>query len=429
MCKIGRKIAVSWTAAVLLLSVCGGVAVAQEKITLTFRQYDPEGLIGGLWDALEEFERLHPNITVEHETVGWRDGFDLFTREIAARVGPDTLQVAYVWTRDLGRMGGLEPLDRYIKRDFSQEKVNDFRHWEIGEYGGAMYGVPWTTDALLPIIREDLYREAGQVAPETYTELLAASMKLTKDRDGDGLIDQWGIGMAGGFMWFQVAISTWNHGLEIVEQDPATGQWRAGIDSLAGKNIMRYWHDFTRFGATPEGIVSILLWNDPQLTNGLKFGDYAMMWGFENFFVSMRKDMPDLPIKAIRPPGQVHRYTMAGGRELAINRNSKYKEEAWELLKFLTKKDIFVRFGYPNHPPQESIIRSLEFPYGERVFSEEALAGRTYIHEIKSPASVNELWTVTNRVFSALLSGEKSLGEAHEAWVEQINKAIQRGLE
>jgi len=429
MGKTSKKLAVGLSVILLVSSITAGMAFTQEKITLVFRQYDPEGLIGGLWGALKEFERLHPNITVEHETLTWRDGFDVFTREIIAGTGPDTLQVAYVWTRDLGRMGGLEPLSSYIKRDWSQEKIDDFKHWEIGVYKDIIYGVPWTTDCMGMVIREDLFEDAGQVPPETYVELLTTAMKLSRDKDGDGVIDQWGMGLAGGFMWFHVAVSTWCHGLEIVEQDPKTGEWSAGIDNLAGKNLMRYWNDFIRFGASPEGIVSIMNWNDPQLLDGFKFGDYAMIWCWPWWYLALREESPDLPMKAVRAPGQVNRYTMTGGRELAVNKNSKHKEEAWELLKFLTGEEVFTTLGYPHYPPQDSIIKNLKFPLSDRIFAEQTLTGRTYIHEIRSPASVNELWAGTNRVYSGLLSGVKTLDESHKAWVDAINKAIQRGLE
>jgi len=421
-----RGIIIGFLVSLLIVGITSTIVFAQEKINLVFRQQDPEGLIGRLKDVFTIYEQTHPNIRVEFQTVPWSEAFKQLIRETQVGGGPDLCQVAYVWARDLGIMGATENLTPYIKRDFSPEKINDWMHWEIGEYKGNIYGVPWTTDSLGILYREDLFKEAGLDLPDTWTELLATAMLLSKDKDGDGVIDQWGLGMSGAQMWFWVAVSIWTHGLEIVEQDPKTGKWQAGFNNLAGKNIVRYWKDFIKFGASPEGIISIPSWTSPELINGLRFGDFAMIFSWPRQFVIMKEQDPKLPVKGYYMPGAVHRYTMTGGRELAINKYSKHKEEAWELLKFLTKKEIFEKY-YPEIPPQRSIIKTMDWDI-RQVFAEMILTGRTYIHEIRSPAPVDQLWDIFNREFSALLSGEKTVDETHKSLVNKVNEALKRGI-
>jgi multiple sugar transport system substrate-binding protein len=57
---------------------------------------------------------------------------------------------------------------------------------------GHYYQVPWKTNPILVQYNTRLLREVGvESLPETYEEFLAAAARVSRDRDGDGAIDQW----------------------------------------------------------------------------------------------------------------------------------------------------------------------------------------------------------------------------------------------
>lgn len=76
------------------------------------------------------------------------------------------------------------------------------------EYNGGLYGLPHDSSVFAYAYNKDLFDEAGVPYPDsenpyTYDEFVEVCKKLTKDKDGDGEIDQWGCGFANAFMLYQ----------------------------------------------------------------------------------------------------------------------------------------------------------------------------------------------------------------------------------
>ena len=74
------------------------------------------------------------------------------------------------------------------------------------EYNGGLYGLPHDSSVFAYAYNKDLFDEAGVPYPDsenpyTYDEFVEVCKKLTKDKDGDGEIDQ--CGFANAFMLYQ----------------------------------------------------------------------------------------------------------------------------------------------------------------------------------------------------------------------------------
>ena len=61
----------------------------------------------------------------------------------------------------------------------------------------------------------DLFEEAGVKLPDTWDELREAAVALTRDRDGDGHLDQWGYQMC----TYQYPLLIWQAGGDILTED------------------------------------------------------------------------------------------------------------------------------------------------------------------------------------------------------------------
>ncbi|GMV90936.1 MAG: hypothetical protein AMXMBFR82_07140 [Candidatus Hydrogenedentota bacterium] len=60
-------------------------------------------------------------------------------------------------------------------------------------YQGKTWGVPWTYWTAFLVIDEQLFNESKIPLPQSWKDVHEAARKLTKDRDGDGQVDQWGM--------------------------------------------------------------------------------------------------------------------------------------------------------------------------------------------------------------------------------------------
>jgi multiple sugar transport system substrate-binding protein len=108
------------------------------------------------------------------------------TPDIYANVFPGAMQ-------DLLDAQGLVQLDAYpeffdvMHQRMMPEVLNQYRSSD-----GHFYQVPWKSNPIMVLYNTRMLREAGVSSlPTTYSEFLSAAARVTRDRDGDGRIDQW----------------------------------------------------------------------------------------------------------------------------------------------------------------------------------------------------------------------------------------------
>src|SRR2546426_5675439 len=108
------------------------------------------------------------------------------TPDIYANVFPGAMQ-------DLLDAQGLVQLDAYadffdVMRDrMMPELLNQYRSSD-----GHFYQVAWKANPIMVLYNTRMLREAGVSSlPTTYSEFLSAAARVTRDRNGDGQIDQW----------------------------------------------------------------------------------------------------------------------------------------------------------------------------------------------------------------------------------------------
>lgn len=99
------------------------------------------------------------------------------------------------WIKDWAAAGWLEPLDPIAENilEYYPDPVKDGL-----QYKGKTYGLHGGNMVSFVYYRTDLLKEAGYASvPQSWEEMVEFVRKATKDTDGDGVIDQWGIVHAG----------------------------------------------------------------------------------------------------------------------------------------------------------------------------------------------------------------------------------------
>lgn len=157
-------------AALLLVGTFAGafapVASAQELHVWTFwptSYYE---------DVFAEFMAEHPGVRIVHEQLDWSNGLDKITVAIAARSGPDVIELGSTWMPQFMGANALAPID-------VSEIADDMTGLEAVTREGLVYGIPWFGTANIIYYNKDLFAQAGITEiPKTWAELKEASEKI-----------------------------------------------------------------------------------------------------------------------------------------------------------------------------------------------------------------------------------------------------------
>jgi ABC-type glycerol-3-phosphate transport system substrate-binding protein len=144
-------------------------------------------------EILDAFEAENPDVKVNLLS-GSQASSRILTLVLSGQA-PEILQANYQNVRGQAR----DEVFQDVGKDFAGEgKAFYPLPWEMGQADGVQYGVPWMGHTIQLVYNEDLFNKAGLTrAPETWDELYDYAKKLTVDTNGDGKIDQWGIGLVG----------------------------------------------------------------------------------------------------------------------------------------------------------------------------------------------------------------------------------------
>ncbi len=399
-----------------------------KKVELVFRQGDPPGEVEGLLKAVEKWNAANPDIQVKMETVPWSDAQAQYVREVQAGGGPDVAQIAFVWTADLGKSGLLNDLTSRLKSDPPGKGSEDMLGYDLGDVGGKVFGVPWTTDTNAIAYRPDLLEKAGITAfPETWEDFLATAKKLSVDTNGDKRTDQYGFcfpggSAAGGSIWFLANYYLWSNGKYFVEPG-ADGKYKVGVTPEDVAGAMKYFQRFFKEGATPESMIAVANANDPEIIGGLGRGDCAMAFLTPSSFRAAQKQSQKPLATAMIPKGSVKRISHLGGRTLAMNPKTKYPDQAWKFIKYLTGPETFAT--YQQFPAQKSVLAQMKLPDPEKGYQQQLPFAETFKQYIVSGANTNSMWEATNREFGAMLSGQKTAEQASQDLVKTMGTLLQ----
>lgn len=145
--------------------------------------------------AIERFERAHPDIRVEYESgIPKEDYEDWLSEKILLGEQPDLFLVPESRFSSLARAGAFKSLDGF------QEKETEALYYPVayqsGLYKGESFALPLESNPIMMCVNQDLLEKEGLAIPETtwtLDDLYRLCQKLTRDTNGDGVVDQFGI--------------------------------------------------------------------------------------------------------------------------------------------------------------------------------------------------------------------------------------------
>jgi len=417
----------------LILTATGGGAVTaatrvpdthrQGTVQLVFRQFDPPSEIGGLIRAVDAWNRVHPGIHVQLDTLTGATYESQYAREVQAGGGPDVLQLGFVQTLELAKHGLLEDLTPYVKASPPGKGIGDFRGTDLGELNGKLYGIPWTNDTFALAYRPDILKAAGiRTFPDTWGQLLTTAEKLSHGNTYGFCFPAASSPDSG--IWFLVNYYLWSNGTSLVHKT-SSGQWTVGASAHDLANAMAYFNAFFVHGATPKSAIGIASYGDPEFVGGLGRGECAISFFPPQTFRQAEKQS-SMPLRtAPIPRGSVRRISHLGGRALGIDPRTKHPQEAWMFLKYLVSARVMAQLN--QYPAQASLLDKTNIPASEQGYKAMLPHAITFKQYIESPAPVSGLQSATNRALGAVFSGQSSASQSAADLVTALQGLLQQG--
>jgi multiple sugar transport system substrate-binding protein len=283
-------------------------------------------------EIIARFEEENPDILIQLEAVAGRDYYTRLLTQIAAGDAPDIMQIGDDAVPMFVGKGAFLPVDDFITGNYPLDTsiylpgVLDPGQWE-----GRQWLLPKDFSPLAVYYNKAIFDEYGVAYPEdgwTWDDLVETAKTLTKDTDGDGKTDVWGIQLT----------ANWTTGFEYF------------IAAAGGTLISEDGTEFVGYMDSPESIAAVQFFSD--LYNVHKVApppaDFSLWAGgnaeFGNGQAAMRlfgrwplggyRDNPNVDLGVVGVPAGEERANILFWGGFGIFSGTKHPEAAWRFLSF-----------------------------------------------------------------------------------------------
>jgi ABC-type glycerol-3-phosphate transport system substrate-binding protein len=346
------------------------MAGAQEKVIQVWHTEPNPATKAVMDEIIAEFTAMHPDVRIEHEAVGWGD-LDLKMQAALAAGAPPTLTQGQTYVeRSLAAKGMLAPLNE-VYESIGEDDIFDVIRFIHTYPDGNHYGLSHAVGTDTIIYRKDHYRDAGldpDRVPATWEEWLADLKALTRDTDGDGRIDRYGLGLAGPSFFINEDLYMWvgsNGGRLFAENGRPTFTEPEVIETLA------FWKELQDCCLPPDWLSQSYLDTFANLATGQVSS--ILGWGrgtgyFEQYAPDVVEagDIGVYDSKPAGPSGEVGKYvTQFDNESWIVFKDSPTADLAIEFLKFFYERDNYLKYveSVPTHllPVRKSIAEDPEY--------------------------------------------------------------------
>jgi multiple sugar transport system substrate-binding protein len=367
-----------------------------------------------LKQVIQDFEAKHPQIKVKYETIN-EQYMDVIKTRLIGDAAPDVFYLDAFEAPLLIENNVLEPLDSYITPEFD---VRDFEPILLNAFRSSdrIYGLPKDFSPLVLFYNKKYFREADLTKPPTtWNELTAYSQKLTVDRDRDGRIDRYGLGITPELARQYFMLKAFGGKLSDRQGCAAfaTEESNKGLQLI----IDRYRQD--KSAAQPSEVGA------SSGTDMFAGGKVAMAIEGPWLIPFIQKDFPQLDFATAEVPTVNGKpgtmiYTVA----YVMNKKAKNKAAAWQLISYLTGKQGMKSWtkGGVAFPSRRSVLADLNYDRSSQqaAFVKGVEYGTVWQTDENLPI-VNA--NFNNQFISALL-GEQSLQSAMKKAQVTANREI-----
>jgi len=310
------------------------------KVVLSLMKYadetdlgkNAEGFKGPSDKLIAIFMERNPNIEVKPIYLNEKYS-TTYAIKLAAGEAPDVVWMGGAFLSFAGKGAFLNINDKIMSdKSFNLDGIFP-KALDMYKYKGDLYGVPDAVTTNTVVYNKSLFDKAGMAYPKdnwTVDDMVAKAMKLTKDINGNGVNDQWGIAD-----WDRNGQTSLLYGGAMINKEGT----KILIDRPIARKMLQIWYDMIfKYKIHPLPAESTTLFGKGSY-RAFKSGKVAMSglaaWG-------------RLPVRAVKDfdwdvvmfpnyKGRIGGYM--SGEAYLISASTKNPDEAYKLLKFTTTKE------------------------------------------------------------------------------------------
>jgi multiple sugar transport system substrate-binding protein len=368
-----------------------------------------------LEQVLHQFESEHPNIKVKHEAIN-DQYMDVIKTRLIGDAAPDVFYLDSFEAPLLMQHGVLEPLESYVTPQFD---LADFQPSLLKAFqlNGHTYGLPKDFSTLALFYNKNDFQAAGiKQPPKTWEQLRKFSKKLTLDRNRDGRNERYGFGISPDLSRQYFMMKAFGGQLT----DQQGNAVFATKDSLKGLQLIVDQYRKDHSSAQPSDIGA----NSGSEMFGQ--GKAAMVIEGSWAIPYLKETFPNIDFAiAELPKINAKKETMAYTVAYVMNKKTKHKEAAWELISYLTGKEGMKAWAKEGLalPARSSVLQ--ELGYADNPLYAPFVIGASYATVWQAGETLPTVMTNFNNQFISALIGEQSLQDAMKKAQNSANKEIQ----
>lgn len=404
------------------------------KVVLNYWMWDPD-IRDKVEKAIQKFESLHPNIEIKLTTLEPKNYWPKLRTMAFTRKLPDVFNMSSGYLEEWAGNGLLLDLTEYVEQDLERDKffMNLFEAGKRIAGQDKYYAVPFALVVTVLYYNKDAFDEAGLEYPNEnwdWFDFLNAAIRLTRDKDGDGKIDQWGFWFYGRYAHIESWIYA-NNGHLIDRKTMRFSPDKNAIQAL--KFLMKLTNVYK---VSPK----------PSEMKGIRQQDIfprriAAMWVDGSWNIeNNRKLIGDKFRWGIAPipvgPNGSKKVGYGWPDFVAISAYTKHPKEAWEFVKFIAGEgltlDMYMAGKIPSYKPltmSEEFLEKGKQPEEKGVLID--IAQRELYNSFTKGWSEWRGYGAAenmglNGLIDAVLNGKMTFDEMLDNAYKNVNKVLKR---
>ncbi len=338
--------------------------------------------------AIDAFKKANKNIIVSYRMLQPQEYESAVLNALAAGTGPDVWMIHNTWLpKEIDKILPMPATAPGQKVPFMT--VRQFRDTFVDVAAADLindnkiYGMPLYVDTLALYYNKDMFATAGIARPpRTWTDFMDAVKKITT-YDGSRNITRSAaaIGTARNINRSTdiLMMLMLQSGVQMTSADNSQATFSRSVDGQnVGERSLTFYTDF----ANPQR--EVYAWNDTQhySIDAFAAGETAMMLNYSHQIPVLRAKAPRLnwAVAAVPQVSTVDSRTYANYWPLVVSLKTKYPNEAWQFVHYMTAGDGSVAYLNATARPtaRKDLIDQQKTDPDLGVFAEQALSARSW---------------------------------------------------
>jgi multiple sugar transport system substrate-binding protein len=348
----------------LLLLICLAMGACQKdgvstQKTIRFTSWGSPASNKIYQAVVDEFEAKHPQIKVDFMMLPWSQYHRKILTMLAAGSKLDVMRLANSYFPQFVEKDVLLSLNKYVQLDGKEIDLDDFYPMALRgcKAEGHLYGLPLDIVGWALYYNRGMFDKAGLAYPNeswTWETFLDVARKLTRDLDGDGIIDQYGAYVK--LKMGVIELLAGQSGAMILDRNNS----KCLFDSPEGQAVIQLLYDLiVKHKVVPRADFRA----GQDVFAAQKAAMAILMRGnVTGYRQSLALDWDVGPVP--KWPGKEPRALIIGGfNPWVICKNTELSDESWEFLKFLIGKEAATEMVKTGRfvPARRSVAESSAF--------------------------------------------------------------------